>query len=51
MHPIILIPCHLSPRVANLADYVAGLLAIRAHGIPQTLHLHPQDIAIISPLL
>lgn len=51
MTPITLIPCLISPRVENIADFAAGLLAIQRHGIPQILHLHPEDIALVRELL
>lgn len=44
---ISLVPCSYSPRVENLADYIAGLKSIQRHGIAQTLFLHPEDIALI----
>ena len=42
-----LIPCTYSPRIANLADFTAGLLSIQRHGLAQTIFLHPDDIALI----
>lgn len=39
------------PRIDNLADYAAGLLAIQRHGIPQNIWIHPDDHKLITPLL
>jgi hypothetical protein len=49
MPTIRLIPCILCPRIDQLADYIAGLLAIQRHGIPQTVNVHPADLALIAP--
>jgi hypothetical protein len=45
------IPCSYSPRVENLADFAASVRAIRNHGIPQILHLHPEDIAAVERII
>jgi hypothetical protein len=50
MPTIHLIPCQFSPRVDNIADFAAGLLAIQRHGIAQTMHIHPADIQLIESL-
>lgn len=41
----------LSPRVENLHDFIAGLRAIRSHGIAQNIHLHPLDKILVETLL
>jgi hypothetical protein len=46
-----LIPSYLTPRIDNIADYAAGLLAIQRHGIAQTVHIHPADILLIAALI
>jgi hypothetical protein len=51
MPTLTLIPCILSPRIEHLADWVAGLLSVQRRGIPQTLYIHPADIALITPML
>jgi len=48
---LIIIPCVLTPRIDNLADYAAGLLAIQRQGTPQTVRVHPADRALLVAIL
>jgi hypothetical protein len=51
MPAILITASFLSPRIGNLHDFVAGLIAIRSHGIVQNIHLHPADKAAVEDAL
>lgn len=46
--PLTIEPAYTVPRITDIENFVAGLLAIRKHGIPQNIWVHPFDHAAVT---